>query len=94
VTVRNKEETMTYLGKAALAIAGALALTTTSASAAIICNEEGDCWHAKEKYEYRPEFKLHIYGDDWKWSHADHHKYRWREHNGRGYWNKGVWLEF
>ena len=38
------------------------------------------------------EFGLHVYGDDWKWT--DNHRYRWREHDGRGYWNKGVWIEF
>jgi hypothetical protein len=35
-----------------------------------------DCWHVKEKYDYKPEFGLHVYGDDWKWS--DENKYRWR----------------
>ena len=50
--------------------------------------------HVKEKYEYKPEFGVHIYGDDWKWADADHDKYRWREHEGRGYWNKGVWIGF
>jgi hypothetical protein len=24
-------------------------------------------WHVKEKYDYRPEFGLHVYGDDWRW---------------------------
>ena len=72
---------MKHLGSAVVGIVGILALTATSASAAIVCNEEGDCWH-------------HVYGDDWKWADADHDKYRWREHEGRGYWNKGVWIGF
>jgi len=92
--VQNKEETMKHVGKAILAIAGALALLPTSASAAIVCNEEGDCWRVKEKYDYRPEFRLHIYDDDWKRTDSDKHKYRWRDSKGRGYWRQGVWIEF
>jgi len=79
---------------AAVALASSLTLMTTGASAAIVCNDEGDCWRVKEKYEYKPEFRLHIYDDDWKWDRAHDHKYRWRESRGRGYWNKGVWIEF
>jgi hypothetical protein len=91
---RIKEKTMKHLGTALVGIVSVLALTATSASAAIVCNEEGDCWHSKEKYDYRPEFGVHVYGDDWKWGDADSHKYRWHEHEGRGYWNKGVWIGF
>jgi hypothetical protein len=88
-----EENTMKHFGIAGLGIVGALAFTATSASAAIVCNEDGDCWHAKEKYDYKPEFGVHVYGDDWKWT--DDNKYRWREHEGRGYWGpNGVWIEF
>ena len=59
---------MKHHGIAALGIVGALAFAATSASAAIVCNDNGDCWHVKEKYEYKPEFGLHVYGDDWKWT--------------------------
>ena len=45
----------------------------------------------KEKYDYKPDFGLHVYGDDWEWT--DDNKYRWREHEGRGYWGR-VWIEF
>ena len=73
--------------------AGVLAFGATSASAAIVCNEEGDCWKTKEKYAYPPDARVRIYADDWKWGPND--KYRWREHEGRGYWGpNGVWLEF
>ena len=41
---------MKHFGIAVLGIVGALAFTATSASAAIVCNENGDCWHAKEKF--------------------------------------------
>ncbi len=77
------------------AIAGALVLSSASASAAVVCNEDGDCWRTKKTYEYRPEFKLRIHKDDSKWSDADKSKYRWREAGkGRGYWRDGAWIEF
>ena len=77
------------------AIAGALVLSSASASAAVVCNEDGDCWRTKKTYEYRPGFKLRIHKDDWKWSDADKSKYRWREAGkGRGYWRDGAWIEF
>ena len=71
-------------------------LTASAASAEIVCNDEGDCWHVKTRHEYKPEFKVRIYDDKWKWEEAEGKKYRWREHEGddRGYWNKGIWLKF
>lgn len=84
-----------FIKMAAFALAGSFAFMTTSASAAVVCNDDGDCWKVKEKYEYKPEFRLHVYDDDWKWAEADNHRYRWREGRaGRGYWRQGVWIEF
>lgn len=80
--------------KAALVLAGTLTLTATSASAAVVCNEEGDCWRVKERYEYKPEFRLRVYEDDWRWPEAERERYRWRESRGRGYWRNGIWIEF
>jgi hypothetical protein len=77
---------------ALLSAAGALALMTTSASAAVVCNDDGDCWRTKERYTYPPTAGIHIYGDDYA---IDTHKYKWREARpGRGYWSGGVWTEF
>ena len=75
------------------ALVGALAFSATGASAAVVCNSEGDCWKVKEKYAYPPEVNLEVYDDDWTW--GDSPKYRWRDAgSGRGYWNKGVWIGF
>jgi hypothetical protein len=88
-----EETMMKRIGSAVLGIIGVLAFTATGASAAIVCNELGDCWHVNEKYDYKPEFNLHVYGDDWAFPEGG--KYRWREHEGRGYWGpKGAWIEF
>lgn len=74
--------------------ASALALSASGASAAIVCNREGDCWHTKARHQYRPEFQLRVHGDNWKWHEYEGNRYRWREHDGRGYWRKGVWIGF
>jgi hypothetical protein len=75
-----------------LGAACALALTASSASAEIACNREGECWHVRDRIEYRPEHGVTVHPDNWRW--AEHEKYRWREHDGRGYWRNGVWIEF
>jgi hypothetical protein len=72
--------------------AAAMAFVATGASARIVCNAEGDCWHVATDYDYHPEFKLTVHPDDWRWQ--DDHKYRWREHEGRGYWRGDKWSDF
>jgi hypothetical protein len=81
---------------ALFAACAGLAMTATTASAEIVCNDEGDCWHVKTRHEYKPEFGVRIYADDWKWGDNESKKYRWREHDGdgRGYYRKGVWIDF
>ena len=82
---------MKYLGAAALAVLGTLALST-GASAAIVCNEEGDCWKVKERHTYPPDVRLQVYEDDYV---IDQKKYKWREPGmKRGYWRRGVWVTF
>jgi hypothetical protein len=75
----------------AVVAASALALSATTASAEIVCNDDGECWHVKHHADYKPEFKLHIHPDSWKWKDHDH--YKWREHEGHGYWHSGVWVD-
>ena len=72
----------------------ALGFTATAASADIVCNRAGDCWHVRERHDFRPEFGLQVHPDNWRWAENEHEKYRWREHEGRGYWHNGVWVEF
>jgi hypothetical protein len=85
---------MTRVIAAALGAACGLALTATAASADIVCNREGDCWHVRVKHEYRPEFGVRVYPDNWRWAEHERERYRWREHEGRGYWRDGAWIEF
>jgi hypothetical protein len=76
----------------ALVGAGTLALTSHAASARIVCNTDGDCWHVQADYDYQPSFGLSIHPDDWKWKEGERHA--WREHDGRGYWKGGEWKAF
>ncbi len=72
----------------------ALGLSATSASAEVVCNRDGDCWHVKTRYDYRPDLGLKVHPDSWRWADRDQQRYRWREHDGRGYWRNGVWVQF
>ena len=82
---------MNTIGKAILG-AAVLAMTAGAASAAVVCNDEGDCWRVTGEPRYEPGLKLRIMKDDWKWKEGDN--YRWREPGrGHGHWRNGVWIE-
>ena len=85
---------LTTLAAAAVLSAGAFALTTGSASAAIVCNDIGDCWHVGDTYTYPAEARVVVHDDAWKWDTTDAVRYHWREHAGRGYWRGDVWVGF
>jgi hypothetical protein len=70
----------------------AIAVSTVSASAAVVCNNEGQCWHVRGRYAYKPEFGVVVHPNNWRWGANDH--YTWREHTGRGYWRNGIWIKF
>ncbi|MBY0561898.1 hypothetical protein [Hyphomicrobium sp.] len=78
---------------AALLGASMLAFTATTASADIVCNGDGDCWHVKERHKYSPDLHLQVHPDGWKWRESDAAHHRWREHEGHGYWRSGVWVD-
>jgi hypothetical protein len=84
------------LSAAALAAAigiGALA-TAGAASARIVCNADGDCWHTDARIVV-PGVRFTYHPDDWyfhrHWDRdRDHH---WRDyHEGRGYYEHGAWV--
>ena len=67
--------------------AGAVTATASGASAYIVCNRAGDCWHSHYRPAYGPGYVNHP--DDWYFHRTwdgdrDHH---WRQdwHDGRGY---------
>jgi hypothetical protein len=75
----------------ALTGAAALLAVTTGASAYVVCNDAGDCWHSNVKTVY-PVEKIVYYDDNWDWKS---HHYHWHEVNGDyGYWDsaKNAWV--
>ena len=80
-----------YAAVAALAL-GSVSLSAASASAAVVCNGENQCWHVKQNYDYKPEFGVTVHPDNWRWGSDEH--YSWHEHDGRGYWRNGAWITF
>ena len=83
---------MKAISKALLVSAATLAMPAGAASAAVVCNDQGDCWRVKEQRNYEPSLKLRIMPDDWKWKEGE--KYRWRDAGkGHGHYRNGVWIE-
>jgi hypothetical protein len=85
-------KSITKVALAAAIAVGGFGAAATSASAAVVCNAENECWHVKGHYDYKPEWNVQVHPDNWRWAESDH--YKWREHNGRGYWRNGVWIKF
>ena len=80
------------IAAAALIGLGVVSIGATSASAAVACNGEGECWHVHRNYAYQPGFGISVHPNNWRWGANDH--YRWHEHAGRGYWRSGAWVGF
>ena len=76
----------------ALSVLGVLALSSLSASARIVCNTDGDCWHVHEDYAFPPGIGVEIHPDNWRWKEGEH--FTFKEHQGRGYWHGGHWEPF
>jgi len=76
---------------AALLGAGTLALSTLGASAAIVCRGH-TCWHVHESYNYPRTAHVVVHEDNWHWGPREH--YTIHEHEGRGYWRGGTWVEW
>jgi hypothetical protein len=75
----------------------ALALSAGAASAAVVCNSAGECWHTDHHYRYDRAVGAQYHPDDWyfhnDWQHDKAHQ--WRDyHEGRGYYRSGVWVAF
>ena len=48
---------MNALTKFVIGAAGGLVFAAAGASAAVVCNDEGDCWHVKGEAGYKPEWQ-------------------------------------
>jgi hypothetical protein len=56
-------------------------LTSIASFAAVVCNEDGECWHSGVRHEYPAGAGVVIHEDDW----TPGERFRFREHEGRGY---------
>ncbi len=83
-----------YLALISLVGAAGLAVSTAPASAYVACDRAGDCWHVQDRVRYPRSAGITIHPDDWRWGRRDRDRYRFREHDGRGYWRGGVWIQF
>ena len=91
------KKTFVSVATAALLGMGALALTAGTASAYVVCNSAGECWHTDHKYHYDNQVGVQYHPDDWYFHRnwANDHDHHWRDyHEGRGYYRDGVWVSF
>jgi hypothetical protein len=44
-----------------------LAFSMVSASADIVCNDMGVCWHTHNPYDYPPEAHVTVHENEWRW---------------------------
>jgi hypothetical protein len=73
---------------------GALVATTAPASARMVCNSTGDCWHTDSNARY-PGNGYTNHHDDWYFHQTwnDNNRYHYRDsHEGRGYYRSGIWI--
>ena len=87
-------KTMKALAVSAFMGTGAAIALASPASAYVVCNSDGDCWHTDRRWAY-PGAGYVWHPDDWyfhrTWADGAH----WRDyHEGRGYWRGGVWVTF
>jgi hypothetical protein len=94
---------MTFLKTAVSAAAitllvgtGALVVTPAPASARMICNDSGDCWHTESRSNYSyPGHGYSRHNDDWYFHQTWNDQRHYREpHQDRGYYKSGVWIGF
>jgi hypothetical protein len=81
---------------AVILAAGAMAAVISVASAEVVCNRDGECWHTAQKYAvtiYPPEIGVQIYDNDWRKSHETDTKYKWMKDrdDDHGYYRNGEW---
>jgi hypothetical protein len=74
-------------------VAASLAASATAASAYVVCNQTGQCWHAHDRYEYPTTAGVVIHEDGWVFDRPGY--YHWaKDRPGRGYWDHGHWRRF
>jgi hypothetical protein len=74
---------------------GALALTSTSASADVACNRWGECWTVHDRYtNYPADLGIVFHDDAWRARHHRHYHWRADRPDDHGYYSHGEWHPF
>jgi hypothetical protein len=82
---------LTGAATALLAIGG-LAAVSSTASAYVVCNGDGDCWHT-DTHDHYPGTGYVYHPDDWYFHQSWDANHHWHDyHSGRGYWHGGAWI--
>jgi hypothetical protein len=80
---------------AVLVATGFVAMIPSAASAAVVCNRAGDCWHAERTYRYPRAMAVVRHPDHWYFHQTWNDRRHWRDyHTGRGYYRNGIWVTF
>ena len=53
-----------------------VAMSSLKASARIVCDTDGNCWHVHEDYAFPPGVHVEIHPDDWHWKEGEHRSWK------------------
>ena len=86
--------TITQKLLATAAIAGGLAMMAAApASARVVCNSVGDCWHTDGPAPVVPGVTFSAHPDDWYFHQHWDDTHHFRDyHEGHGYYRNGLWI--
>ena len=74
--------------------AAGIVLVTMPASAYVVCNRDGDCWHTETRQHY-PGAGYVYHPDDWYFHQTWNDRNHYRDyHRDRGYYRGGLWVHF
>lgn len=77
------------------AIGAGVLVAASPASAYVVCNRFGDCWHTDTRVHF-PHVRLSFHNDKWWDRHRNSAHYTWHEIDNshdwhHGYWDRGTW---
>jgi hypothetical protein len=76
-------------------VGGALAATSTTASADVACNRWGECWTVRDHYtNYPTDLGVVFHDDAWRAAHHRHFHWRADRPDDHGYYSHGEWHPF
>ena len=75
---------------AVLIAMGGIAVTLGNASAYVVCNRFGDCWHTDTRVNFRG-VHLIFHSDKWWDRHKGEGRYAWHEIESGHDWHHGYW---